>query len=332
MAKYPISREGIRQFLQLKKTFVAVAQEIKTRGELLEQVVRSNEEACGYLYQPMMEYISGIKTMEGRYELALAAVNGRIDRIIAKIEELLGAEAEGASGASSVSPISTGNVSKHGALVSGHAEAVHDRPRRGPSRPVPSSGNSPEEIIRRMRSIDEKRKAMKDAESGQPPEMSIMGKIMGLSGDTMNLMYSATGAGKDSVRDAQYKNMLEYGYYVEEKLLGGGKKVSESREFLEALSSDISRCAEEGNAGYLTELQNEIAKENPAAGALWQGHTLYENLVSIMFASMIGGDRREDLERYLPEVSAWFEKNLLGDRRELEEGKKLVHGRTNNGR
>ena len=45
---------------------------------------------------------------------------------------------------------------------------------------------------------------------------------------------------------------------------------------------------------------------------------------------MIDGERREELENYLPESSAWFDKNILSNT--LEEGKKMVKRRENDGR
>ena len=326
MALYPISREGIREFLELKKTLITISQEIKARGDHLSQVIRSNEDGLGYLYDDLSEYAGNIKKMEGLYDQAMAGTFRMIDRIVARIEELLAAGAEGSSGSSSVSSISSGNADKHGAYVTEHAEAVHDRPSARPS----SSSVPEKELIHRMRLIDEKLKAAREDESKKGAEVSVMGTMMGMSQEAKNLLYSATGAGNESVLKAQYANVLEYGYHVEEKILGGGRKISEDRSFLEALSSDISHFIEQGNADYLTELQNDIARENPEASKLWQQHTPYENIASILFASMIGGERREELENYLPESSAWFDKNILSNT--LEEGKKMVKRRENDGR
>ena len=89
MARYPISKEGVTAFEQLKKDLQDITRQISDESNKLRSVAKANEEECGYLQEDIEEMLRMIEKFEDENEDKIRRVNGLIDVQIQKIEEFL---------------------------------------------------------------------------------------------------------------------------------------------------------------------------------------------------------------------------------------------------
>ena len=89
MARYPISKEGVTAFEQLKKDLQDIVRQIGDESSKLRSVAKANEEECGYLQEDIEEMLRLIEKFEEENEDKIQRVNTLIDRHIQKIEEFL---------------------------------------------------------------------------------------------------------------------------------------------------------------------------------------------------------------------------------------------------
>ncbi len=89
MARYPISKEGVTAFEQLKKDLQDTVRRIGDESSKLRSVAKANEEECGYLQEDIEEMLRLIEKFEEENEDKIQRVNTLIDRHIQKIEEFL---------------------------------------------------------------------------------------------------------------------------------------------------------------------------------------------------------------------------------------------------
>ena len=89
MARYPISKEGVTAFEQLKKDLQDIVRQIGDESSKLRSVAKANEEECGYLQEDIEEMLRLIEKFEEENEDKIQRVNTLIDGRIQKIEEFL---------------------------------------------------------------------------------------------------------------------------------------------------------------------------------------------------------------------------------------------------
>ena len=89
MARYPISKEGVTAFEQLKKDLQDIVRQIGDESSKLRSVAKANEEECGYLQEDIEEMLRLIEKFEEQNEDKIQRVNTLIDGRIQKIEEFL---------------------------------------------------------------------------------------------------------------------------------------------------------------------------------------------------------------------------------------------------
>ncbi|MBQ1523895.1 MAG: hypothetical protein II499_08770 [Firmicutes bacterium] len=89
MALYPISREGVEAFNQLKKDLQDLNRAIEEEGEKLRSKVNSLEGGIGYLTEDIREYLMQIQKNEKASSVSIGTVNKLIERRVQQIEEQL---------------------------------------------------------------------------------------------------------------------------------------------------------------------------------------------------------------------------------------------------